>query len=179
MPLKSKATLIVFSGLPASGKTTLASKLAAHLQVTYVRIDAITVGLKEEVKNPDLPEKCYRVARSLALENLRLGSSVITDSVNPYVQIREDWENVAKAVGAKAVHVEIICSDKEEHQMRLKSRTTTLAGLTDPTWQEVQEREYHIWDQDRILLETSGKTVEATFDELLSVLKSKISLSKL
>jgi len=171
MSLEKNGILIIFSGLPASGKTTLASKLATHLGATYIRIDSITLGLKEETKQPDLPDKCYRVARSLALENLRIGNFVISDSVNPSVEIREDWNNVAKSVGAKFIHIEVVCSNKEEHQIRLNTRTTTLAGLTDPTWQEIQEREYHDWDQDRILLETSRKAVEPTFEELLLELK--------
>ena len=90
MSVTKKGLLIVFSGLPASGKTTLASKLAAHLGATYLRVDAILLGIKDEAKNPDMPAKCFRAAQSLALENLRLGNVVISDSVNADMKIRED-----------------------------------------------------------------------------------------
>lgn len=170
MTLKSKAKLIVFSGLPASGKTTLASKLAAHLKAAYIRMDAITVGLKDETKKPDLPAQCYRVARALASENLRLGNSVVSDSVNPDNRTRNEWNNLAKSIGVQFMHIEIVCSNKEEHQLRLNTRNTTLVGLTDPTWQEIQDREYHPWDQERVLIETSGKTPESVFAEILSAL---------
>ena len=38
--------LIVFSGLPGVGKTTLARPLAKHLQGVYLRVDSIEVALK-------------------------------------------------------------------------------------------------------------------------------------
>jgi predicted kinase len=163
-------TLFVFSGLPASGKTTLASKLAAHLGATYLRVDAILLGIMDETKSPDNPTKCFRAAQLLALENLRLGNSVVSDSVNASTQVRENWQKVAESAEVKFVHVEIVCSNEEEHQARLKTRNTTLKGLQDPTWEEVKNLEYHEWSQNRILLDTSRKSIDASFLELLSVL---------
>lgn len=133
MPLGKQAALIIFSGLPASGKTTLSSKLAAYLQAAYIRMDAIVLGLKSDTYDPDLPRKCYGIAGSLALVNLRLGNTVVTDSINPDNYLREEWRMVAQSAGVKSVQIEIICSDRDEHQNRLKSRTTTLTGLIDPT----------------------------------------------
>ena len=39
--VRPTATLIVVSGLPATGKTTIAGLLAEQLRVAYVRIDTI------------------------------------------------------------------------------------------------------------------------------------------
>jgi len=39
--------LIVFAGLPASGKTTLARELARELGAVYVRIDSIEQALRD------------------------------------------------------------------------------------------------------------------------------------
>ncbi|MBY0554439.1 ATP-binding protein [bacterium] len=171
MHSKKQGTLIVFSGLPASGKTTLATMLATHLQATYLRMDAIVLGIKSDNHSPELPEKCYRVARSLASVNLQIGNTVITDSINPSNQLRDEWTELAKTLEAKLLHIEIVCTSQKEHQQRLKDRTTALLGLKDPTWQEIQEIEYHQWNQERILIETAGKTVETSFEEILSALK--------
>ncbi len=171
--LIKKGILIIFSGLPASGKTTLASKLATHIGATYLRVDTIEASLREGTEIPDLGIKCYRVAQFIAGENLRLGNSVVGDSVNPVEASRNGWNEVAKSVKSKFINIEVVCSNKEEHQARLKTRTTTLAGLTDPTWKEVQEREYYPWNQDRILIETSNKDVEMCFSEILAALKEK------
>ena len=39
--------LIVFSGLPGSGKTTIARELARQLGAVYLRIDVIEQALRE------------------------------------------------------------------------------------------------------------------------------------
>ena len=39
--------LIIFGGLPASGKTTIARDLARQLGATYLRIDTIEQALRE------------------------------------------------------------------------------------------------------------------------------------
>lgn len=172
--MTKKGILIVFSGLPASGKTTLASKLATYLGATYLRVDTVEASLRDGTEIPGLGIKCYRVAQFIAGENLRLGNSVVGDSVNPVSASRDGWNDVAKSVDCKFINVEVVCSNKEEHQARLRTRTTTIAGLTEPTWKEIQEREYHPWNQDRILIETSGKDIETCFSELLSALKEKM-----
>ena len=41
------ATLIIFSGLPAAGKTTLARILATQLDALYLRIDTIEQSLRD------------------------------------------------------------------------------------------------------------------------------------
>ncbi|WP_299494522.1 hypothetical protein [uncultured Shewanella sp.] len=41
-----------------------------------------------------------------------------------------------------------------------------------PTWQHVIEREYHEWqDNNRLVIDTAGKTIEQSQKELISVLE--------
>lgn len=174
--MRNKSTLIIFSGLPASGKSTLAMKFASALSATYIRIDSIERGMQSTIKIPEFGEKCYFTAHLLAQDNLRLGNSVIADMVNPWELTRNAWNEVAKNAGATFVNIEVICSNKEEHRKRLEARSTTVPGLKDPTWAEVQEREYHVWNQDRILIETSGKSEATCFDELFLSLKKRIQV---
>jgi predicted kinase len=146
------------------------------LPATYLRIDSIERGMKSKTEIPEFGEKCYFVAQLQAQENLQLGNSVIADMVNPWELTRNAWNNVAKSAGANFVNIEVACSDKNEHKKRLESRSTTVPGLRDPTWKEVQEREYQPWGQDRILLDTSGKSIDTSFEELLSNLKISLKL---
>jgi hypothetical protein len=96
------------------------------------------------------------------------------ERVNPWELTRNAWNEIAKNVGANFVNIEVVCSNKEEHKKRLEGRSTTVSGLKDPTWQEVQERDYHPWNQDRVLLETSGKSESESFEELTLALRNKL-----
>ncbi len=163
-------TLIIFSGLPGSGKSTLASALARHLSGVYLRIDTIEQGLREICKMDELGGEGYQLAYRIAQENLRTGNTVIADSVNPWPLTRNEWNDVAKEVGAAFVNIEVICSNQEEHRKRVETRGSTVPGLKLPTWQEVLDRDYRAWDEERIVVDTSGRRVEDSLEELLSTL---------
>ena len=46
---KSIPTLFIFSGLPATGKSTLAQGLSKHIHGVYLRIDTIEQGKESEI----------------------------------------------------------------------------------------------------------------------------------
>lgn len=75
-------TLYIFSGLPATGKSTLAELLARRLGAAYVRIDTIEQALRD-LCSVDVQGEGYRLAYRVAADNLRLGISVVADSCNP------------------------------------------------------------------------------------------------
>ena len=74
--------LIVFSGLPGCGKTTIASELARQSGGVYLRIDVIEQALRDaRAFAGDVGASGYGVANALALSNVRLGHTVIADCV--------------------------------------------------------------------------------------------------
>jgi predicted kinase len=76
--------LIIFGGLPGTGKTAIARELASQLGAVYLRIDSIEQAIRNSgVVSKPLDDVSYRVGYSVAEDNLRLGRSVIGDSVNP------------------------------------------------------------------------------------------------
>jgi len=160
--------LIVLAGLPATGKTTLARALARELGAVHVRVDSIEQALRDsgKIAGP-MDDAGYRAAYAVAADNLRLGRTVIADSVNPLRLTRDAWRRVAAEAGAPAVEVETLCSDPAEHRRRVESRTSDIPGLRLPTWEEVAAREYHPWDRARIAIDTAGRTVEECVRELL------------
>jgi predicted kinase len=93
--------LIVFAGLPGTGKSTLACKLAKSLPAFLIRVDTIEQAF---VSNADpvtnVGPMGYVIAYRLAAENLRLGASVVADCVNPVQVTREAWREVAKSESA-------------------------------------------------------------------------------
>src|ERR1700730_8128564 len=94
--------LIVFGGLPGTGKTTLARAFAQRRRATYLRIDTIEQALRSsEMLAGDVGPAGYMVAYALAEANLRLDGIVVADSVNPVAITRDAWRKVA-AVAASA-----------------------------------------------------------------------------
>jgi predicted kinase len=159
--------LIIFGGLPASGKTTIARDLARQLGATYLRIDTIEQVLRESAMvNQPIHDEGYRVAYAIAEDNLRLGRTVIADSVNPVRLSRDAWIGVAHRAHARAVEVEVICSDPQLHRQRVETRAVDIRGLSLPTWEEVISREYEPWEREHIVIDTAGRSVGQSVEEL-------------
>ncbi|HYN09059.1 MAG TPA: AAA family ATPase [Vicinamibacterales bacterium] len=153
--------LIILSGLPGTGKTSIAHLLVPALGAVHVRIDTIEHALRTSGKLlTELDDAGYRVGYAIAEGNLRLGLPVVADSVNPLGITRAAWRQVAARAGAPAVEVEVICSDAEEHRRRIETRTADLEGFRLPTWREVLERRYEPWDRDHTVIDTAGRTAE-------------------
>jgi predicted kinase len=148
--------LVIFGGLPGTGKSTLALKLAGELGAVYLRIDTIERALADGNEARYVGEAGYRVAYAVARDNLRLGHTVIADSVNPLIITREAWRNVAARAGVDAVEIEVICSDPAEHRRRVETRT----ALIPVTWQEVEARDFDPWTGDHIRIDTAGRDIE-------------------
>jgi predicted kinase len=163
--------LIIFGGLPGTGKTSLARELARELGGVYLRIDSIEQAiLNSRAGSETIDEAGYCVGYAVAEDNLRLGRTVIADSVNPLQVTRDAWIGVAHRAHATAIEVEVICSDAQQHRQRVETRVPDISGHRLPTWQEVVCREYHPWDRKRILVDTAGRSVSESLAELRKML---------
>ncbi len=169
--------LIIFSGLPGVGKTAIARELAGQLAAVHLRIDSIEQALRD-AGITEIGELGYRVAYSVAEDNLRLGHTVIADCVNPIPLTRDTWREVAARARAEAVEVEISCSDLARHRERVAKRPTDIAGLRLPTWDEIVSREYVAWDRTRIVIDTAGKTVAQSTLDLRQAIARTAGLSR-
>ncbi|MGW2465061.1 AAA family ATPase [Streptomyces argyrophyllae] len=163
--------LIALGGLPATGKTTLARLLAARTGAVHLRIDTIEQALvRAGVAARPVGPAGYVVGYALAEEQLRLGLTVIADSVNPLAVTRDAWRDTAVRAGVPVVEAEVLCSDRAEHRRRVRTRTGDVTGMPLPGWPEVTGREYEPWDRDHVVVDTAGRTPEEALASLLAAM---------
>ncbi len=167
----SQLFLIIFSGLPGSGKSTIARALAQRLGAVYLRIDTIEQAIRAaEQADNEMGPACYFVAYGLARENLALGSTVITDSVNPIQLTRDAYHDIALSAGVPCLDIEVICSNPSVHRERVESRTADIAGFALPDWQAVLDRDYEPWDSERLILDSATLSVEQSVERIIAAL---------
>lgn len=148
--------LIVFSGLPGTGKTTIAQILARQCRAAYLRVDTIEQAILSSLQNQhEVGTLGYLVAYQMAKANLSLGGTVVADAVNPLTTIREAWRALAASANSHIVEVEVVCSDTSEHRRRVESRKADIPGHTLPTWDEVQQHAYEPWSSHRLVIDSA------------------------
>ena len=167
-------TLIVLSGLPGTGKSTLAEGLSRTLSIPLFSIDSIEAAMwRGGLAKDQTGVAAYDVAIALADEHLRLGHSVIVDAVNPIEAPRAAWRSLAAKYRADIRIIECICGDEAAHRRRIEARVRDIAGMAEVSWARVQRRraEYEAWTDARLTLDTSAKSADQLLAEALDYLR--------
>lgn len=148
--------VLVFAGLPGSGKTRLARRVAQRTGTTFLRVDtiesAIATMLAPFLSNP----VGYVAAEWVAQEQLDNGRDVVIDAVNNVEIARQGWIDLARRTGAQLHFIEVRCSDPVEHQRRLENRLPDWPGQGAPTWDQVRQREWQPFTVPRLLVDNLG-----------------------
>ncbi len=167
--------IIVTSGLPGSGKSTIAEGIGRSLRVPVFSIDPAeaamwAAGLPKEATGI----AAYRVVEAIAAENLKLGLTVIVDAVNPVKEARQMWRDLAGRFQVPVCFIECVCSDDQIHKARIEKRVRGIAGMPEITWERVQERkaEYEDWRDVRLRLDTASDAPEVLIARAMDYLKT-------
>jgi predicted kinase len=89
------AALVVLSGRPGTGKTTVARELSRRIGACYLRVDAAETALAR--MGAPVGVGGYAVIHELAVSNLQIGNTVVVDAVNPVPEARMSWLEAASA----------------------------------------------------------------------------------
>lgn len=148
--------LVVFGGLPGTGKTTIARAIARRQSAVYLRIDEIEQAIRSAgVPKSTVGPSGYVVANALAASNLSNGCLVIADCVNPVEESRQGWRATAARAQSRLLEVEIVCSDPIEHRRRVEERSADIEGLDPPSWDSVKAHHYLPWHEDHLVIDTA------------------------
>ncbi|MEM8662995.1 MAG: AAA family ATPase [Pseudomonadota bacterium] len=149
-------SLIVMSGLPGTGKTTISKVLARDLSAFHLRIDTIEAALKRSMlRIHPAQDAGYLAAYGVAADNLFGETIVIADSVNPVLESRLAWQDTARSANAQLVEVEVVCSDVQMHRQRVEARMADIPALAVPDWKSVASHAYQPWTSPRLVIDTA------------------------
>ena len=152
--------MILFSGLPGTGKSTLAEAIGRQLGIPVFAKDWLEASLLQSglASNSDLKLlgfAGYELLTVLAERQLMLNQSVILDSVASRQTIRDNWFHLAEQYGAERRVIECICSDEVLHRSRLERRQRNIPGWHELEWAEVEtvKQYYPRWEEDHLVLD--------------------------
>lgn len=154
-----KLKLIIITGLPCSGKSTIAEGIAEKLKLPVFSVDPIESSiLKSGIKRSfETGLAAYLIAQTLAKEQLKLDLSVIIDAVSPVKEARVMWNELSKKYNAQLIIIECVL-DKDLHKKRIESRIRKLYGIPEITLDDVEKcrKEYLKWEEERLIIDTSN-----------------------
>ncbi len=164
--------LVVLSGLPGVGKSTVARALAARSNALWLRVDAIEHAMRgSAMAVRDIADGGYAAMRAVASGALRQGFRVVADAVNPLPVTRDPWLEVAREAGSGLSEVELVCGDLMEHRRRVEAREAEVPGLALPDWAAVKAREYRAWTRPVLRVDTGEMTVEAAAGRIMEAME--------
>src|SRR5215207_787024 len=175
-----ETTLVIFSGLPGTGKSTLASQLARQLHWPLLCIDDVVGDIPE---NPGISFWDSKVAILLRLVEvqLELGLSVIVDSVFMNMDSHHA-QALARKQGARFCPIHVFISDEHVWEQRVNARYEEVNNRDVATWERIQhQRErFRAWEPGTALFIDSLNLFDRNYENVLDfVTKDPVDLQPL
>jgi predicted kinase len=156
LPAGPDPVLLVLSGLPGTGKSTIADALAGRRPFTVLAVDPIESAIVRAGIQPSFETglAAYLVAEAIAEASLAAGRSVIIDAVNSVEPARDLWRELARRRGVPLVVAAVTVADEAAHRARVSERRRDLA-IAEPGWDDVERRarEWTAWPEPHVALD--------------------------
>jgi predicted kinase len=168
-----KKTLVIFSGLPGTGKTTLAHLVAHRLRIPLLSIDDVVAAIPNHMSRHADPfwEDMIRILLNLVECQLEQGFSVVVDSVFMGEDRYQAYE-IAGRHEAAFRPIYAYLSDERIWEKRVHQRVETAPiEIRDKvaTWERIQaqSKHFHPWKPGTALFVDGVNSVEVNLDEVL------------
>src|SRR5215212_4100599 len=160
--------LIIFSGLPGTGKSTLASRLARELQLPLLCIDDVIGEVPAGAGIPFWDSKVAILLRLVEVQ-LDLGLSVVVDSVFMNMD-RNHAQELARQYDAHFYPNYVFVSDDEVWKQRVNKRYAEMQGKDVATWERIQHQRqrFRAWEPDTALFIDSLLPFDRNYESVLN-----------
>jgi predicted kinase len=164
-------TLVIFSGLPGTGKSTLANRLARELRWPCLSIDAVAGAVPPDADYHFWDEKVL-ILLTIAEAQLELGVSVIADSVFMGAD-RLHAQAIAQKYGALFRPVYCFLSDESLWEKRVTERFDALQNPSVATWAQIQHQRqwFAPWQEKTALFLDSVNPEAQNYAQVLEFVK--------
>jgi len=168
----SQPKFIIFSGLPGTGKTTFADRLARELRWPLLRIDDVAGNVPLDADYHFWDEKIL-ILLTIAEEQLKLGLSVIADSVFMGAD-RLHAQEIARKHNAIFRPVYCFVSNEAIWEKRVTRRFVTLGHSNVATWEQIQHQRqwFAPWQSGTGLFMDAIDSVEHNYARILEFVSS-------
>jgi predicted kinase len=135
--------VIIFTGLPGTGKSTLAEKVARTVGAPAFAGDWLMGGLKpahaafSQLDRAQYLDAWFGLLRTLVTRQLMLDQSAVVDDVVSDGQLVL-WREVTDHFKARLYLIECICSDEAVHRARIEGRVRGIPGWHEIDWGHVE-----------------------------------------
>ncbi len=164
-------TLVLMSGLPGCGKSTLARVVAKRIGIPIFAKDRFQSLLRRNGLAGRATADGYHLLLDMADEQLSLGISVVLDAVFPQEGFRQAAAEIAMRHGAYWRPIYCFCSDTAVWQQRLDQRQHTYVPHWSPVgWEEVERlRQLFIeWSPREALMVDSIDSLDVNLQKVLA-----------